>query len=266
MWGYGGVRKRRFAGRRYGYGSGRFKRRRTIGGTQVWQSGSDYRDRFVPARYAFKGLRRQFGTVRIPPSIGPFPRSVSVCFRYADQVSITTTAGVGFQYVFRGNSLFDPDVTSSGHQPYGFDQWSAVFQRYCVFASWIRVSVSLDIPLPCKFLLLPTQLNTGLITSDTFESLIEQPYCKWRVGQSSGGQDDNSLTNYMSTAKIMGQSPGLIENDDNLYALTNANPTNPWYWLLGVNSPQGDSSQTVKLVIEMRFWAKMFDGQPLNAS
>lgn len=198
--------------------------------------------------------------------MGSFPPSVSVCFKYADQVSISTTAGVGFQYVFRGNSLFDPDVTSSGHQPYGFDQWKAIYQRYCVFASWIRVSVSLDIPLPVKILLLPTQLDSSVVTSDTFESLIEQPYCKWRTGQSSNGQDLQSLTHYMSTSKIMGQAPYLIENDDNLYALSNANPLNPWYWILGVNSPQGDSSQTYKIDIEMRFWAKLFDPQPVSAS
>lgn len=232
----------------------------------MWQAGSDYRDRFVPARYAFRGLRRTPGSVKIPPTLGSFPNSISACFRYADQITITTTGGVGFQYAFRGNSLFDPDFTGGGHQPYGFDQWSAIFQRYVVFASWIRVNLTIDSPLPCKFALVPTSLDNSVVTTDTFESLLEMPRAKWRLGQSSTGQDNQSLTHYASTTSIMGQAPGLIENDDNLYALTNANPANPWYWILGVQSPQGDGSHTYYVEVEMRFWAKMFDYQPLVAS
>lgn len=47
----------------------------------------------------------------------------------------TDTGGgtvVGTQQVMRLNSLYDPDYTGSGHQPYGFDQMSGMYQKYRV--------------------------------------------------------------------------------------------------------------------------------------
>lgn len=76
----------------------------------------------------------------------------------------------------------------------------------------------------------------------------------------------NSLTHYMSTSKIMGQAPGLIENDDNLYAVNTANPTNPWYWILGVNDPAGGGTNAYRVTVELRFYAKLFDPQPFASS
>ncbi len=37
-------------------------------------------------------------------------------------------------YIFRGNSCFDPDFAVGGDQPLGFDEWSALYRRYRVIA------------------------------------------------------------------------------------------------------------------------------------
>lgn len=38
-----------------------------------------------------------------------------------------------YSYVFRLNSVFDPNLTGTGHQAYGFDQLSALYNRYRVY-------------------------------------------------------------------------------------------------------------------------------------
>lgn len=46
-----------------------------------------------------------------------------------------TTAGstsLGTYYRFRLNSLYDPDVTGTGHQPYQYDTLTAIYQSYIV--------------------------------------------------------------------------------------------------------------------------------------
>lgn len=65
----------------------------------------------------------------------PFPPTVRRKLRYADLHNDlqTGTAGIfGTQAVYRLNSLFDPYFTGSGHQPYGFDQIAALYNRYRV--------------------------------------------------------------------------------------------------------------------------------------
>ena|SRR3990167_885981 len=52
---------------------------------------------------------------------------------YHQTVVLPTTISVGTtQHNFRLGSLFDPDYTTTGHQPYGFDQLAAFYSRYYV--------------------------------------------------------------------------------------------------------------------------------------
>lgn len=59
---------------------------------------------------------------------------------YADNLVITSTTGILQDYVFRANSIFDPDLTGVGHQPMGHDQWQGLFQHYAVLGSRISCS------------------------------------------------------------------------------------------------------------------------------
>lgn len=43
---------------------------------------------------------------------------------------------------FRANSIYDPDYTGVGHQPYGRDQWVAFYNHYTVLGSKITVHFS----------------------------------------------------------------------------------------------------------------------------
>lgn len=67
------------------------------------------------------------------PSTG-FPRNLAVKLRYCDVATLGASLGATDTWVFRCNSLFDPDVTNPGHQPYYFDQLSALYKRYRVNA------------------------------------------------------------------------------------------------------------------------------------
>jgi len=57
---------------------------------------------------------------------------LEVPMRYADSFNQTIGAGGTFDYVFRANSVRDPDFTSIGHQPLGFDQMTPEYNKYRV--------------------------------------------------------------------------------------------------------------------------------------
>ena len=59
---------------------------------------------------------------------------------YTDTVLLTSTGSIAFNtYTFRANSVHDPDWTGGGHQPTRYDQLQAIYARYEVLKSNIRV-------------------------------------------------------------------------------------------------------------------------------
>lgn len=74
-----------------------------------------------------------------------YPRSVvpATWYRRLRYVSTVTLGNVTplvlSLYVFRANSLYDPDYTGTGHQPYGVDQLDPFYSRATVMSSSVRV-------------------------------------------------------------------------------------------------------------------------------
>lgn len=75
----------------------------------------------------------------IGKSIG-FKKSNYVTMKYASDVSLVTPLGAFSGFTFRCNSLYDPDYTGIGHQPYTFDQWKAFYNEYRVIKARIKVT------------------------------------------------------------------------------------------------------------------------------
>lgn len=73
---------------------------------------------------------------------GPAPKSMRVVLRYAESLITVDggAAGTSDAYVFSANGLFDPNITGTGHQPRGFDQYMALYTSYVVVASRITVN------------------------------------------------------------------------------------------------------------------------------
>lgn len=67
-----------------------------------------------------------------------------VQFVYNDIVSLSSsTSGLASTpYVFSLNGAYDPDVTGTGHQPRGFDQWMALYKRFKVYKADVEIRFS----------------------------------------------------------------------------------------------------------------------------
>lgn len=75
--------------------------------------------------------------LRVPRGRGPIPNGEIVHLKYNAQFSITATGGAQTAHIFKINSIFDPDLTLVGHQPYGRDQLATLFTYYQVYrCSW----------------------------------------------------------------------------------------------------------------------------------
>uniref|UniRef100_UPI004048E6F8 hypothetical protein n=1 Tax=Algoriphagus sp. TaxID=1872435 RepID=UPI004048E6F8 len=70
----------------------------------------------------------------------PFPAVEKYQLRYCDTIAINAPIGAAASYLFRANSIYDPDQTGTGHQPYGHDQLNEIYNHYCVDSSTITVT------------------------------------------------------------------------------------------------------------------------------
>ena len=84
-----------------------------------------------------------------PRGIFGFPDEFITTIRYVDVYTLTSASnGIAKQYM-RMNSLFDPDQTGTGHQPYYFDQFAALYNRYTVLGSKANCRVQFAAQCDC---------------------------------------------------------------------------------------------------------------------
>jgi len=70
----------------------------------------------------------------------PFPSQIKCIMRYSEVISNNPAAGLVGHYLFRCNSIYDPNYTGIGHQPYGHDQYQLIYNQYQVLESVITMT------------------------------------------------------------------------------------------------------------------------------
>jgi len=99
-----------------------------------------------PTKRARIVKRRTRGRVARSRRFDPFPTQKTVLMRYASNFILDATIGTPGSYIFRCASIYDPDFSGTGHQPYGHDQWQAVYNHYEVLSSKITVRAQSSSP------------------------------------------------------------------------------------------------------------------------
>ncbi len=199
----------------------------------------------------------------------PFPPSIEAELHYADLYQMTTgTGGVGgTQQTMRLTSLFDPDLTNVGHQPYGYDQLQALYGRYKVMAC--EVTVMYTTPgaandILCSNVLQGDQGNITL-TAATQSFLLEQPAIRNEHLSSSGNRYARSVFR-PPLHEVAGLQKAAFENDIEDYAaLCTASPARNIYFTTNIASYSNVSGETCAMVIQIvyraRFWERVGQSQ-----
>jgi hypothetical protein len=222
-----------------------------------------------------------------------FPKTALVELTYCDQVLVNTrNMSSGHPYLFRLNSLFDPDYTSTGHQPRGFDQWKTMYNKYCVIGAKVLIE-----PLQCvgttsteSFTLFSFIDDDVTTETYTVEQLRELRMPGNRARYITVQDDKNvpttlnkRITHKVSMKKFFGLSKktqmfkpsGIGQGDHDettsvgaadLYAAeTDSNPTRNCYLKI---SAQGvsDSGFQVQCRVTIRYMAVLYDPQEIGAS
>ena len=204
-----------------------------------------------------------------PISLG-FPKTQTVKMRYAAVVSLTPTSAGPAGYIFRANAAFDPDYTSTGHQPRTFDQWSLMYKKYCVTGS--KITARPYGPTTWEDVTsiiygIAKKADASLPSPMGFIDVAEQPqllgdYCY----MDPSVQRSKTASRTFSLKKDLAQDPasgnsGLMGNTG-----TGSVPSEEMYFILWCLTPAGVAGQEIQFNVVIDMTVKLTEQKPLAAS
>jgi len=205
-----------------------------------------------------KRLARRPARVNVNRALQPVPQRYICKLKYSDIV--VTSAGSGMAYL-NLNSLFDPNRTGFGHQPYAYDTLSTLYNRYRVISCGWRLHVvhgATDAPTttacqPANEELLPTSMS----------EIRENPRAKYVVAQPGGGIQ--YLTGKTYLPSLVGRTKSQYMSDDRYQAQVTASPQE--LAILNIATASGaDSFVSRSVNILMEFTVEFFDQKHLGQS
>lgn len=188
---------------------------------------------------------------------GIMKKSMKGTLKYAGSF---TALAIAVDQVFRLNSIFDPDLTNVGHQPYGRDQYSTLYNRYRVDSvSWVICAATAGVT--GQIITVPSNSSTA-ITSGSLAR--ETPRSAW-VGMAQ--YQDSRLSGKISLASLNGVSKKTYESDDRFQALMGANPAEVMcLHILALNIIDTPAADSLYYNITLSYNVTFYDPIPFGQS
>jgi len=160
--------------------------------------------------------------------------------------------------VFSLNCLFDPDITGTGHQPRGFDQWSTFFENLRV--NYVRCSIQIRQRTShgLRVVLVPSVSSTSL----TGASRVSEQVNAELLGITGTYSAPIEVVRTYFPARILGMSKTQYQDSDQTYATPGSNPVVGTFLHIVSESPDGitdvDYDYSIRLLINVT-WFKRQD-------
>lgn len=252
------------------------------------------------ARKPYRTLRRRRPLTRRRPMLsltnrrfrkklilGGFPREKRVVLRYVEDFTLNPGNASSAVYVFKPNSLFDPNHTSTGHQPMFHDNYAQLYKYY-------RVNYAVITFICCDNHKVNAAVGEGVLASGTgtitgaqyyasnekavrmfilkdyevndyptkINTLIEEgsKNCVFKYAPQTTSATMQKLKMSISPAKFL----NLPYKDDTLRGLnggtgTGSDPSNLVYFICGVDSMPGCNADSMNFQAIITFNVTYFD-------
>lgn len=216
------------------------------------------RRRAFVRRRAFRKRKPSFTVVK-PLYIGDCAK---VKLRFTDIGFGSNTTGPVRQ-VYRGNSIWDPDVSLGGSTCMGWQAWNQFYLRYRVLGSAIKVvtftSNSAANRMNINWVAVPVS-NTAQLDA-TVQQSRTLPYAKVRNSQQGSGV--SMIKNYISTAKMKGIPWNTPKIEEVYSSNMDGNPAQQWFWAITWGPMDGISIINVEFEVEITYYVEFYDRRVL---
>jgi hypothetical protein len=196
-------------------------------------------------------------------SIDPFPPRRFYELTYSNNLQVTSATfnTFGTAQTYRLNSLFDPDVTGGGTQPYGFDTLATIYKQYKVHRVRIMIEIiNLDATYTGSLLccLVPSTVTVPTLAAANIDAFLDKPFCH-SINLGTSNTQVYKIVQEMGIHELDGITLSQLRNDISLYsALVTANPTNVPQLTFALASTTG-TNFSVSVKTTLTFFAEMWD-------
>jgi len=203
----------------------------------------------------------------LTPSWFPFGKSRTCKLRYSETLTVNPALGSAGTYTFSANGLYDPNISGSGHQPYGFDQLCALYNHYYVTGARCKITV-INNPVDTYFTMGIKLCDATTLNSPNPDYLLEQPGFNKRMITNVNAVARNVISQNFSCKKFFRlKSKAFILADDTLSGSASGNPAEQAYFVF-VLQPllSGQDISNTTFVVEIDYIATFVGPKELTAS
>lgn len=155
----------------------------------------------------------------------PFPSHLMNHMQYTE--TLVAGGATVVNQDWNGNSVYDPNASGVGHQPYGYGVTELVYAEYLVHAARCTVTVLNRSTDP-----LWAQIYAGPdadVTITAIDTIAEMPFSKTvGIAGSAGGPSIKKLSLYIKTKWMADQEEKEALMGDDWDGSVGANPTRKW--------------------------------------
>jgi hypothetical protein len=192
--------------------------------------------------------------------------------RYSELITLDPGDGLFAKMQYSASSLYDPNYTTTGHQPRGFDQWIVRYTHaYVVGAkiSVVCVPTSTSDVVPVAYGITKTPTASEFAYYSSFADIVEtsqnsrRGMHKYKIGGLLNDPNPKALTHYFSAKRDFGKN--IVGNTE--YANTaSASPTEQSFFNVWAISPNTGDGGAVSLSVIIDYIAVFTELKKLEAS
>lgn len=155
------------------------------------------------------------------------------------------------------NSLYDPDNSGAGGQPYYFDQYMGLYGKYKVFGCFVQWR--LCVTTSTSNLFTPIAAMVPWVTTAGYpdiQTAINRKGVVWR--NVMPGQQSYYLKKYYSIADLFGVTKRAVADEDNFSGTVTSNPNNLPILQLMLYNNDASATLTVTSEIQLTYYTKFY--------
>lgn len=166
-------------------------------------------------RKAKKYAKRGRKTVNVNRALQPIPQRYIASMKYSETFALSQLSP-GYQYNL--NSIWDPNRTGTGHQPYAHDTFQTLYNRYRVIScNWVITGYNAS-----NAIRLVAQPANEVLSAGSVSEVCENPRAKWILQAPQSPLI--KLKGKISVPSLVGRTKDQYMADDRYQAQFGASP------------------------------------------